>query len=192
MLDDEIKWQERVFALRDVPAEQRDTESAIRLWHQNASGIGEVPALSAFDFSRLTSDWGYRFLISGDAFVEASVFLVYGVHFARLLGLSERPQSKMPFLNQLPERYRPVFVDGYCEAFRNLAPMCLTGTVPHQLKLELYRAAFMPIRGTNSVRPLIYGTFNYRVVRRETAIERVRMPTRAPEADSVTDGPRMV
>jgi hypothetical protein len=52
---------------RDLPAERRDTESAIRLWHQKASAGGGLPSLSAFDFSRLASEWGYRFLISGDA-----------------------------------------------------------------------------------------------------------------------------
>src|SRR3954463_12497610 len=100
---------------RDFPAERRDTESAIRLWHQKASGYGELPPLVTFDFSRLTSDWGYRFLISGDQFVEASVFLVYGVHFARLLGLPQQPRSQIPLLPQLPARYRSLFVEGYGE-----------------------------------------------------------------------------
>src|SRR5204863_4374706 len=126
------------------PAEQRDTEAAIKLWHRRATEVGGPPPLSTFDFSRLTSDWGYRFLISGDEFVKASVFLVYGVHFARLLGLPEQPRSKIPLVHQLPVRYRPLFVDGYGEALRDLAPARLSGTVVHQRKLELYRAAFMP------------------------------------------------
>ena len=70
--------------IRNLPAERRDTESAIRLWHQKAPEVGGFPSLSTFDFSRLRSEWGYRFLISGDEFVGAAVFLVYGVHFARL------------------------------------------------------------------------------------------------------------
>src|SRR3954470_20156865 len=161
---------ESVNPTRDFPAEQRDTASAIRLWHQKAAELGQLPPVTAFDFSRLKSDSGYRFLISGDEFIEASVFLVYGAHFARLMGLSEKPISKMPLLQQLPERYRPVFVDGYSEALRDFTPTCLTGTVLHQRKLEFYRAAFMPIRGTNSVHWLIYGSFNYRIVPREGAI----------------------
>jgi hypothetical protein len=79
---------------RDLPAERRDTESAIRLWHQKATAGGGLPSLSTFDFSRLASERGYRFLISGDEFVGASVFLVYGMHFARLLALPEQPRSK--------------------------------------------------------------------------------------------------
>jgi hypothetical protein len=159
---------------RDFPAEQRDTEAAIRLWHRRATEVGGPPPLSTFDFSRLTSDWGYRFLISGDEFVKASVFLVYGVHFARLLGLPEQPRSKIPLVHQLPVRYRPLFVDGYGEALRDLAPARLSGTVVHQRKLELYRAAFMPIRGANSVRSLIFGSFNYRVLPQQAASDGLR------------------
>src|SRR3954451_12287706 len=146
---------------RDFPAERRDTESAIRLWHQKASEYGELPPLVTFDFSRLTSDWGYRFLISGDQFVESSVFLVYGVHFARLLGLPQQPRSQIPLLPQLPARYRSLFVEGYAEALRDLMPTCLTGTVVYQRNVEFYRAAFMPIRGAYTVRPLLYGSFNF-------------------------------
>ena len=62
-------------AHRDLPAERRDTESAIRLWQRKASEVGDSPPLSTFDFTRLTSDWGYRFLISGDQFVDASSWL---------------------------------------------------------------------------------------------------------------------
>jgi hypothetical protein len=122
----------------------------------------------------MTSDWGYRFLISGDEFVKASVFLVYGVQFARLLGLPEQPRSKVPLVHQLPVRYRPLFVDGYAEALRDLAPTRLSGTVVHQQNLELYRAAFMPIRGANSVRSLIFGSFNYRVLPQQAASDGLR------------------
>src|ERR1051325_1939846 len=168
--------------IRDFPAERRDTASAIRLWYHKAAELGQLPPVTAFDFSRLKSDSGYRFLISGDEFIEASVFLVYGAHFTRLMGLPQKPISKMPLLHQLPERYRPVFVDGYSEALRDLTPTCLTGTVLYQQKLEFYRGAFMPIRGANSVRSLIYGSFNYRVVPRESAIEGIRIQTHTPLA----------
>jgi hypothetical protein len=143
---------------RDLPAERRDTESAIRLWHQKATAGGGLPSLSTFDFSRLASEWGYRFLISGDEFVGASVFLVYGMHFARLLALPEQPRSKFPLLHQLPPRYRPLFVEGCGDVLRDLAPTRLNGTVVHRRKLEFYRATFMPIRSANSYRPLILGS----------------------------------
>jgi hypothetical protein len=165
----------------DFPAERRDTESAIRLWHQKALECGELPPLTTFDFSRLTGDWGYRFLISGDQFVESSVFLVYGVHFARLLGLPPQPRSKIPLLPQLPARYRPLFVDGYGEALRDLMPTCLTGTVVYQRKVELYRAAFMPIRGAQTVRPLLYGSFNFRIVPHDAAAQGARIQRHGTE-----------
>ena len=172
---------------RDFPAEQRDTESAIRLWHRKASEVGGPPPLNTFDFSRLTGEWGYRFLISGDQFVEAAVFLVYGVRFARLLGLPEQPRSKTPLFHQLPARYQPVFVEGYGDAIRDLAPVRLSGTVMHQRKLEFHRAAFMPIQGANSVRPLIFGSFNYRIVPQEAALDGCRTPSHRSGARSDTE-----
>jgi len=206
---------------RDFPAEQRDTESAIRLWHRKASEVGGPPPLNTFDFSRLTGEWGYRFLISGDQFVdaiervgqisaavrkfksaylfekvvfvclalgvEAAVFLVYGVRFARLLGLPEQPRSKTPLFHQLPARYQPVFVEGYGDAIRDLAPVRLSGTVMHQRKLEFHRAAFMPIQGANSVRPLIFGSFNYRIVPQEAALDGCRTPSHRSGARSGTE-----
>ena len=117
---------------------------------------------------------GYRFLISGDEFVGAAVFLMYGVHFARLLGLPEQPRSKIPLLRQLPARYRPLFVEGCGDVLRDLEPTRLSGTVEHWRMLEFYRATFMPIRGENSVRPLILGSFNYRAVPQEGALDGFR------------------
>src|SRR5438045_8152856 len=38
-------------AHRDLPAERRDTESAIRLWQRKASEVGDSPPLSTFDFT---------------------------------------------------------------------------------------------------------------------------------------------
>src|SRR5205085_9824092 len=156
-------------AHRDLPAERRDTESAIRLWQRKASEVGDSPPLSTFEFTRLTSDWGYRFLISGDEFVDASVFLTYGVHLARLFGLPDHPRCNTPMVTQLPTRYRPLFREGYDEALRDLAPARSSGAVVHQRNLELYRAAFMPITGANSRRPLIFGSFNFRVIPQDAA-----------------------
>ncbi len=172
---------------RDFPAEQRDTESAIRLWHRKAPEVGGPPPLNTFDFSGLTGGWGYRFLISGDEFVKASVFLIYGVHFARLLGLPDQPRSKIPLFHQLPARYQPLFMEGYGDALRDLAPVRLSGTVMHQRKLEFYRAAFMPIQGENSVRPLIFGSFNYRVVPQEAVLDGFPTASHCSEARSGTE-----
>ena len=43
-------------------------------------------------------------------------------------------------------------------------PARFSGAVRHGNDVELYRAAFMPLRGKDASRPLIYGTFNRRAV----------------------------
>lgn len=86
------------------------------------------------------------------------MFLVYGVHVARLLGLPEQPRSKIPLLPQLPARYRPLFVEGCGDVLRDLAPIRLNGTI-------------VPIGAANSVRPQILGSFNYRAVLQEGALD---------------------
>ncbi len=159
----------------DVPAikrawivgEQRDTERAVTLWHNKASATGGPPPITAFDLSRLTGDWGHRFLISTDKIVEDSVFLIYGSPFARLLELPETPLSFTPMVEQLPERYRPLFGE-----------------------IEFYRAVFMPCKlNASSWRPLIFGSFNYRVMPRVSASAALRRMAGWPAERSSSDEP---
>lgn len=63
-------------ARSDFPGEQRDTEAAITLWQQKTCD-GRIPGLNEFDFHRLQTDWGYRFLVSTDEIVSAAVFITY-------------------------------------------------------------------------------------------------------------------
>ena len=145
-------------------AEQRDTERAITLW-QRASEVGDPPSITALGLSRITGDWGYRFLISGDQIVADAVFLLYGRQFARVLGLPEQPSGYTPLLQQLPARYRALFTEGCREAVTQTAPVRFSGAALHQGKIEFYRAVFMPFRlCPDSPRPLIFGSFNYRTV----------------------------
>jgi hypothetical protein len=148
---------------RELPAESRDTERAIRLWHQKAAN-GRPPDLTAFDFHRLQTDWGFRFLISTDDLLEAAVFIVYGSQFANLLSLPEKPNSAIPVLRQVPARYRGLFCEGCGEVLRHPEPARFNGAIRYGGDLELYRAAFMPLQGSAGSRPLIYGTFNRRAV----------------------------
>lgn len=156
---------ERCGALfRDLAAESRDTERAIRLWHEKAPP-GRAPDLSAFDFHRFQSDWGYRFVISGEEqFLGAAVFLLYGTPFARVLSLPDRPNSLVPMLEQLPARYRGLFVEGCTDALLEPKPTRFSGAVRNGSDAELYRAAFMPLQAGRGSRPLVYGTFNRRTV----------------------------
>lgn len=149
---------------RELAAESRDAERAIRLWHQKAAN-GRPPDLTAFDFHRLQTDWGFRFLISTDELLEAAVFIVYGSQFANLLSLPEKPNSAIPVLRQVPTRYRGLFWEGCGEVLRHPEPARFNGAIRYGGDLELYRAAFMPLQGSaESSRPLIYGTFNRRAV----------------------------
>jgi hypothetical protein len=138
--------------------ERRDTEKT--------SAFGCPPPLAEFDFSRIRGDWGYRFIISGGD-VECSVFLVYGSQFARLLELREKPVCYKPMVEQIPERYQPLFIEGSRGAISDAAPARFDGAVVHEDKVQLYRAAFMPVRlNQTSSHALIFGSFNYRVVPR--------------------------
>ena len=133
------------------------------LWHHKAAS-GSPPDLTAFDFQRLQTDWGYRCLISSDEFVGAAVFIIYGMQFARLLALPDSADPCLPMLQQLRARYRDLFVEGCAEVLVKSEPARFSGVVRHGGDVELYRAAFMPLQGKNNLRPLIYGTFNRRAV----------------------------
>jgi len=148
---------------RDLAAEDRDTERALRLWHQKASNA-RPPDPSAFDFQRLTVDWGYRFVISSDRILGAAVFILYGLPVARLLGLPHKPNPFIPMMQQLPQRYRDLFREGCYEVLVQPKPTRFSGAVRHGENAELYRAAFMPLRSGDPGRPLIFGTFNRRAV----------------------------
>jgi hypothetical protein len=157
---------------RDVAGEHRDTERAVTLWHQKASDDA-IPSRTAFDFYRLTGDWGYRFIISGDEVVAAAVFIIYGLQFARLFDLPEKPRSHVPAIQQLPARYHQLFADGCSEVITQAVPVRFSGAAARRDgKIELYRAAFMPILGAHSSRPLIFGSFNSRSVPHESRIWR--------------------
>ena len=145
--------------------ERRDTEQAITLWHEKASELGNPPPVEAFDLSQ-AMDWSYRFIICG-AGISDSVFLMYGLHFARLLGLPEKPNYYDPIMVQLPTRYRPLFTEGCDTAAVEPSAAKFNGAVAHNGRTELYRAAFMPLRlQVDSLRPIIFGSFNYRGVER--------------------------
>lgn len=147
----------------DPGGEGRDTEHAIRWWHQE-SPDGIPPDLASFDFHRLQTDWGFRFLISGDKFVASAVFIAYGLQLARLLSLPEKPDPFTPILRQIPARYRDLFIEGCAEVLLRPEPVRFSGAIQHGGAVELYRAAFMPLEGRGGARPLIYGTFNRRGV----------------------------
>ena len=149
----------------DRSNERRDIQRAIKLWEQSVGEGGDAPLLETFDFSPMRKDWGYRFLICSDPNAENAAFVVYGLKFAQLLGLPERAITSIPVSHQLPERYRPVFADGCGKAMTEPAPARLSGSFHYDIKAELYRAVFLPIRlHPDWSKRLIFGSFNYRTV----------------------------
>src|SRR5438477_403628 len=81
----------------------RDTERAIDHWRRNTWASDSIPFLETFDFSSMRNEWGHRFLICGGHAVENSVFVTYGINFARLLGLPDKAVTTTPFVQQIPK-----------------------------------------------------------------------------------------
>src|SRR5262245_24996782 len=141
--------------------EARDTELAISLWSDKAKQFGAPPPLGQFDLG----DFGaksYRFLVCADVlFEEASVFLEYGLAFAKLLGLPERPSMRVPMIDYIPDRYRFVFSDGCRDTLEQKAPVRFSGEITGATSVEFYRACFMPLGMSLPNLQTIYGSFNY-------------------------------
>ena len=146
--------------------ERRDVELAIQHWQRNTWGADCVPLLDTFDFSSMKAGWGHRFLVCGGLAVETSAFVTYGPAFARLLGLSQKPVTTVPFIMQLPEACREMFAEGYGKAMIESSPVTLEGTLGAGAGAQLFRAVFMPIMlQPNWSKQLIYGSFNCRPAR---------------------------
>src|ERR1700719_787674 len=154
----------RVSAAADHPVrsnERRDVQRAIEHWHRNTWGKDCVPFLDTFDFSPMRGDWGHRFLICGGQVVEQSVFVTYGAKFAVLLGLPARAEPTVPFVRQIDEPYRDMFVEGYRQARTASAPVILEGTFAMAPEFE-FEAVFMPIMlEPHWSRRLILGSFDF-------------------------------
>jgi hypothetical protein len=145
--------------------ELRDAERAIQLWNRKASEFGRPPPASAFNIGELASD-SHRFFICADLVVhEDSALILYGATFAKLLGLPARPRLDMPLLSQIPTRYQPLFVEGCDRAIEEAMPVRFNGAVAHGEDIELYRAAFMPLKMLTTTLQFIYGSFSYRPAR---------------------------
>src|SRR5438874_6833734 len=97
--------------------------------------------------------------------MRTAAFVIYGLKCAQLLGLSEKVRINIPLINQLPERYRPVFVEGCSKAIAETTPARFSGSFSYDIKDELYRAVFLPIvLHPNWSKRLIFGSFNYKRV----------------------------
>lgn len=145
-------------------SERRDIQRTINFWQRNLSDDDAPPLLATFDFSAMKGSWDHRFLICSDLSVENAAFVMYGAKFAQLLNLPERVQAIVPMLQQISERYRPIFAEGCRKAMTEGAvPARFSGAFNHDFEVELYRGVFLPIRlHPNWSKRLILGSFNYR------------------------------
>ena len=125
-------------------SEPRDVQCAIEHWYRNTWGKDCIPFVDTFDFSPMKGGWGHRFLICGGQAVEQSVFVTYGAEFAQLLGLPARPVTHVPFIRQIDEPYRDMFIEGCKQARTASAPVILEGSFDVASDFE-FEAVFMPI-----------------------------------------------
>jgi hypothetical protein len=151
--------------------ERRESERAIAYWEKKIEKLGRSATVAALDLADMnTPDWSHRFVIAVDPVVENSSLLLYGTDFARLLDLPPKGTPHVPMVRQLPRHLSRMFMQGCGNAHSQLAPVRMEGEAPREDgKLELYRAAFIPIGvKENSLTHLAFGAFNSRVV--ETAL----------------------
>jgi hypothetical protein len=148
-----------------VARDQRDVQRAMGHWQRNTLASDCIPLLDTFDFSPMKGAWGHRFLICGGPIAETAVFVTYGAGFAKALGLPKTPSIAQPFVEQIPETYRAMFVEGYGKVFIEMVPVTLKGTFSVGPAFELFRAIFMPIMlHPNWSKQLVFGSFNCRTV----------------------------
>jgi hypothetical protein len=141
-------------------SEPLDVQSTIEHWYRNTWGKDCIPFLDTFDFSPMKGDWGHRFLICGGHAVEQSVFVTYGSRFARLLELPDKAVAEVPFIRQIHEPYRDMFIEGYKQARTASSPVILEGAFDTASEFE---AVFMPIMlQPHWSKQLILGSLEFR------------------------------
>src|ERR1700730_15549959 len=147
--------------------ERRESERAIAYWEKKIEKLGRSATVAALDLAEMNSpDWSHRFVIAVDPVVENSSLLLYGTDFAKLLDLPPKGTPHVPMVRQLPRHLSRVFMQGCGDAHNQRAPIRLEGEVRREDgKLELYRAAVIPVRvNENSLTHLAFGAFNSCVV----------------------------
>jgi hypothetical protein len=101
--------------------------------------------------------------------VENWVPLIYGPKFAELLNLPASPFPDVPMIEQLPQRFVPLFLKGGSGAATNVGtPVRIEGVEREDGRCELYRAVFIAFGvKPGSLTRLAFGAFNRCVRRRQ-------------------------
>jgi hypothetical protein len=152
--------------------ERRESERAIRYWEKKVEELGRRATVSALDLAEInTADWSHRFVIAVDPIVENSSLLLYGSVFAKLLDLPSKGTPHVPIVRQLPRHLSGVFMQGCGDAHQTRQAIRMEGEVKRpDGKVELYRAAFIPVGvKENSLTHLAFGAFNSCVIEQRLA-----------------------
>jgi hypothetical protein len=152
--------------------ERRESERAIAYWEKKIERLGKSATVAALDLADMNMpDWSHRFVIAVDPVVENSSLLLYGAEFAKLLELPPKGTPHVPMVRQLPRHLSRVFMQGCGDAHVHREPIRMEGEIPREDgKMELYRAAFIPVGvKENSLTHLAFGAFNSVVVDRLAA-----------------------
>ncbi|HTZ38018.1 MAG TPA: hypothetical protein VMB84_18455 [Stellaceae bacterium] len=143
--------------------ERRESERVIAYWQKKVDKLGKSATVAALDLAEInTTDWAHRFVIAVDPVVENSSLLLYGSNFARLLDLPPKGTPHVPMVRQLPRHLSQVFMQGCGDAHHSRQAIRLEGEIARpDGKVELYRAAFIPVGvKENSLTHLAFGAFN--------------------------------
>jgi hypothetical protein len=133
-------------------------------------GPTHPPTLMTLDVTEMSTDeWAHRFIVAIDAVVENWVPLIYGPKFAELLDLPANPFPDLPLIDQLPQRFVPLFLKGGRDAASNVGtPVRIEGVEREDRRCELYRAVFIAFGvKPGSLTRLAFGAFNSCVRRRQ-------------------------
>jgi hypothetical protein len=129
------------------------------------------PTLMTLDVSEMSTDeWAYRFILTTDPIVENWVPLIYGPKFAELLDLPANPFPDIPMIEQLAQRFVPLFIKGGSDAATNIGTQVrMEGAVEREDgRCELYRAVFIAFGvKPDSLTRLAFGAFSSCVRRRQ-------------------------
>jgi hypothetical protein len=152
--------------------ERRESERVIRYWEKKVERLGHGATVAALDLGEINSvDWSHRFVIAVDPVVENSSLLLYGSDFAKLLALPPKGTPHVPMVRQLPRHLSDVFMQGCGDAHQQRQAVRVEGEIARvDGKMELYRAAFIPVGvKENSLTHLAFGAFNSCVIDRLAA-----------------------
>src|SRR5579863_9608990 len=150
--------------------DRREGERLMAYWEAKLKELGGTVTVAGLDLAATNSkEWSNRFLIAVYPVIERSSLVLYGPHFAQLLGLPEQPRTDLPIVRQLPRRYVDLFLHACAEAHEKMAPVRIESEIERaDGRIEQYRAIFIPVGvKPNALTCFAFGAFSNRLIKRE-------------------------